>query len=191
MTRNISENGLNLIKKWEGCRLKVYQDPTGHWTIGYGHTSGIKEGDTITQEQADDYLRSDVQTAVNAVNRIVADYYYEFTQNQFDALVSFTFNCGSNNLRKLTQWGDRSIAEIGDAIVLYNKSSGKVLQGLVNRRNDEQALYNTPDFAPPFVSPEEDKPVLSLDALEELDGYILNILTDLTEVHEALQRAMN
>ena len=94
-----SDEGLNLIKKYEGCLLTAYKCPSGVWTIGYGHTHNVKEDMTITQAQADDFLRSDLMNAEKYVD-IYAPIYH-FTQAQFDALVSFTYNCGAGNLKKL------------------------------------------------------------------------------------------
>lgn len=136
----ISNLGLNLIKKYEGCRLTAYKDAVGIWTIGYGHTRGVKEGQTITPEQADDFLRSDLENAEKHVTAY--DSIYHFSQSQFDALVSFTYNCGAGNLKKLTNGGKRTVYEISDAIPNYNKAGGKVLKGLVRRRNDEKAMFD-------------------------------------------------
>lgn len=136
---NLSQSGLNLIKKWEGCRLSAYKCPSGKWTIGYGHTTGVTSGLTCIQSQADAWLLSDCQTAVNAVNKW--DTTYHWNQNQFDALVSFTFNCGVGNLKTLLKNGARSIAQIEQYLPQYNKSNGKKLQGLVNRRNEELELF--------------------------------------------------
>ena len=137
---DISKAGLDLIKKYEGLRLTAYKPVSTekYWTIGYGHYGAdVKEGMTITQAQADAYLKQDCASAVKAVNAIGKD----FNQNQFDALVSFTYNCGAGNLRKLCN--GRTIGEIGEKIVLYNKAGGVVLKGLVRRRSEEQALYKT------------------------------------------------
>lgn len=139
---NISSTGLELIKKFEGCRLTAYQDSTGVWTIGYGHTSGVKSGQNITQAQAEAFLVTDCATAEKAVSSY--DSTYGWNQNQFDALVSFTFNCGSGNLKTLLNSGKRTIAEISAKITAYNKAGGKVLQGLVNRRAAEKELFDTP-----------------------------------------------
>lgn len=141
MSLSISQKGLALIKQFEGCRLTAYQDSVGVWTIGYGHTSGVKSGQVITQAQADTYLRSDCATAEKAVNSY--DSKYHWSQNQFDALVSFTFNCGSGNLKTLLNSGKRTIVEISSKITAYNKAGGKVLQGLVNRRAAEKTLFDT------------------------------------------------
>lgn len=136
----ISDAGLNLIKKYEGCHLTAYRCPSGVLTIGYGHTNSVSQGMTITQEQADDFLRFDVGNAEKYVNQY--DAIYHFTQGQFDALVSFTYNCGAGNLKKLVNGGQRTITEISQAIPNYNKGGGKVLKGLVKRRADEKAMFD-------------------------------------------------
>ena len=136
----ISDNGLNIIKKYEGCKLTAYKCPSGVWTIGYGHTSGVVQGMTITQEQADNFLRSDVANAEKYVGQY--NELYHFSQNEFDALVSFTYNCGAGNFRKLINGGQRTKKEISNAIPRYNKGGGKVLNGLVKRRADEKALFD-------------------------------------------------
>lgn len=134
------KNGLEIIKKYEGCRLTAYRDPAGIPTIGYGHTAGVKMGQTITQAQADAYLAQDVGSAERAVFRY--DSTYHWSQNQFDALVSFTFNCGSGNLDKLLASGKRAVAEISAKLPSYCKAGGKTLTGLVRRRADEKALFD-------------------------------------------------
>lgn len=142
MNMTISNIGLDLIRKFEGCLLTSYQDSTGVWTIGYGHTSGVSKGQTITHSQADSYLKSDCACAERAVNSYNSIYHWN--QNQFDALVSFTFNCGSGNLKTLLQGGQRTIEEISAKIPAYNKAGGKVLQGLINRRAAEKELFDRP-----------------------------------------------
>lgn len=135
---DISQNGLDIIKRNEGLRLTAYKAVKNeqYYTIGYGHYGAdVTAGMTISQEQAEDYLKADCASAVKAVNALGL----ALNQNQFDALVSFAYNCGAGNLRKLCN--GRTIEEIGEKIVLYNKSGGKVLSGLVRRRAEEQALY--------------------------------------------------
>lgn len=134
-----SENGLNLIKRFEGLRLNAYQDAVGIWTIGYGHTNGVKQGQKISLDLANAYLIADLATAEKAVSK----YKYPYTQDMFDALVSFTFNCGVKNLQTLTNDGKRTIAQISARLPQYNKAGGKVLKGLVNRRAAEKALFDT------------------------------------------------
>lgn len=140
----ISINGLNLIKKFEGLRLTAYKPVSDEkfYTIGYGHYgSDVKSDMCITEEQALELLKKDVESSEKAVTSLLK--YYDFTQNQFDALVSFTFNCGKGNLTKLTKNHTRTIEEIAEHITAYNKDcNGRVLQGLVRRRNEELKLYN-------------------------------------------------
>ena len=140
--RKIGQAGLALIKQFEGCRLTAYKCAAGVWTIGYGHTAGVHSGMTITQAQADAYLLEDVAKFEKYVNNSayvpVTD---KLNQNQFDALVSFAFNCGAGNLKTLC--AGRTIAQIGAKITAYNKAGGKVLAGLTKRRKAEQVLFNT------------------------------------------------
>lgn len=141
---NISINGLNLIKKYEGLRLTAYKPVSSekYYTIGYGHYGADVTADMcITESKATEYLKEDVRTAEKAVAALLK--YYEFNQNQFDALVSFTFNCGKGNLTKLTKNHTRTIEEIRSNLTAYNKDcNGRVLQGLVRRRNEELKLFN-------------------------------------------------
>lgn len=132
---NVSDNGLDIIKRYEGCRLKAYKDPAGIWTIGYGHTNGVVEGMRISQQQADDFLYEDVQKVVSFLNSKGR----EWTQNEFDALISFGYNCGVGNLNKLMK--DRTPEQIGAKMLEYRYAGGKILKGLERRRKDEQALF--------------------------------------------------
>lgn len=134
-----SEVGLNLIKSFEGLRLTTYADAGGTLTIGYGHTRNVRRNQKISIEQADDFLRADVVTAENAVNKWVNT--YRFSQSEFDALVSFAFNLGAGNVNKLVANGKRSRKEIADAMPRYCHAGGKKLTGLVKRREAEKALF--------------------------------------------------
>jgi GH24 family phage-related lysozyme (muramidase) len=136
-----SKKGLELIKKFEGLRLKSYKPvPTEEkYTIGYGHY-GVERGVTITEHEAEQYLIKDLARAENQVNKY--NCIYSFNQNQFDALVSFAYNVGS--IKQLTHEGTRTKAQIAKAFPLYNKSSGKILKGLCFRRAAEYQLYTTP-----------------------------------------------
>ena len=131
------EKGLNLIKKFEGCRLKAYRCPSGVLTIGYGHTKGVKSGQVITQEQAEELLHKDIVNFCKKVDKY--DKIYHFNENEYNALLSFVFNIG--NLNQLTANGTRSKKVIGEKMKLYTKAGGKTLNGLVRRRNEEYALY--------------------------------------------------
>lgn len=143
-TFTYSQRGLLLTEHSEGCRLQAYWDATGHvWTIGTGHTgSDVVEGLVWTQEQADAALESDVATACNAVNSLVT---VPLNQNQFDALVDFTFNDGvgafkNSTLLRLLNAGDYVGANAQFA--LWVNSGGKRLPGLVTRRAAEAALFS-------------------------------------------------
>lgn len=133
----LSDAGLNLIKSFEGCHLTAYKCPAGIWTIGYGHTKGVHSGMKITQAQADNFLREDCSKAESNVNKYNDK--YSWTQNEFDALVSFAYNIGSIN--QLTANGTRTKETIAKKILEYNKASGKVLNGLVRRRKAEQEMF--------------------------------------------------
>lgn len=139
--RKIGQAGLALIKQFEGCRLAAYQCSAGVWTIGYGHTAGVHKGMKITQAQAEEYLKHDVAKFEKYVNN---PSYVPFTdklnQNQFDALVSFAFNLGQGNVKKLCT--GRTMNQIPSAMQRYCKAAGKTLPGLQRRRKAEAALYN-------------------------------------------------
>lgn len=132
-----SQTGIDLITKWEGFKNTAYKCPAGVWTIGYGHTKGVKKGDTCTKAQAVEYLKSDLASAeknVRSFNKV-----YNWTQNEFDALVSFAFNIGSIN--QLTANGTRTKEVIANRMLLYRKAGGMILKGLENRRKEERALF--------------------------------------------------
>lgn len=141
-TMEISERGVELVAKYEGCRLQAYKCPAGVWTIGYGHTAGVKEGDALpSQEYAKKLLKEDLAKYGASVNNCVKKGMITFplNQNQFDALTSFCYNCGAGSLQKLVS--GRSAAEVADKLLLYNKGGGKVLSGLTRRREEERALF--------------------------------------------------
>ena len=134
-----SQRGINLIKQFEGARLTAYKCPAGVYTIGYGHTRGVKRGMKITEAEASAYLTADLLNSEKAVERY--DSVYHWNQNEFDALVSFTFNCGAANLRALLRNGRRNRSQIAATLPLYRKAGGKVLKGLERRRAAEKALF--------------------------------------------------
>lgn len=141
-----SEAGLNLIKHYEGYRTKPYRCSAGLWTIGYGHL--INDGRVLPPDYNRVFLKDEIDallaTDIKRFERGVSRYCpVKLTQNQFDALVSFSFNLGLGVLQRSTvrqkiNRGD--IAGAGKVLLKYNKSSGKVTKGLVLRRNDEYAL---------------------------------------------------
>ena len=146
---NISKAGLDLIKQFEGCPLSAYRDSVGVITIGWGTTNSdyditgtkIYMGMTITQAQADDWLYKSVSNKY--VPKVMKyDAIYHWNQNQLDALTSFAYNIGS--IDQLVNYGKRSVLEIGNKMLAYNKAGGKVLAGLTRRREAEKALFEKP-----------------------------------------------
>ena len=138
---NISQEGLSLIKKFEGCELEAYKCAAGVWTIGYGSTKGVKEGDTLTQEEADELLLHEMDEYKGYIKDNVTS---DLDQNQFDALVSWVFNLGPSNLKastmlKVINAGD--MKEVPAQIKRWNKANGKTLQGLIRRREAEALLF--------------------------------------------------
>lgn len=144
-----SDAGLRIVRKWEGLSLSAYPDPaTGGepYTIGYGLTSSagiinVKPGMRITQDQADKYLREALVKYENDVKKVLKR---QPTQPQFDAMVSLTYNIGIGNFRKSTvlrKFNAGDFAGSADAFLLFVKANGKVMKGLVNRRNDERDLF--------------------------------------------------
>jgi len=140
---NISNKGIELIKQFEGCRLKAYQDSVGVWTIGYGHTESVEEGMEISQHQADIMLGSDLVKYANYINEYVT---VSLNQNQFDALTSWVYNLGPGNLKSSTMLkvlNEGSYDDVPFQIKRWNKAGGKVLKGLVRRREAEAELFAT------------------------------------------------
>jgi lysozyme len=141
--RWLAEPGLALLKSFEQCRLSTYRDSAGIPTIGWGHTDAVRMTDTCSQDQADHWLVMDVQAAVNACD---ANAPKNLTQNQFDALVVFTFNVGvgaeahSTLLAKLKA-GDNAGA--ADEFLKWDHAGGVVVPGLTRRRQAERALFLT------------------------------------------------
>ena len=161
-----SQSALNQIAKFEGIRLTAYKPVAAekYWTIGVGHYGpDVTEGMTITHERAMELFSHDIRKFEDAVTATGLT----LSQQQFDSLVSFAFNCGVGNLQKLVK--GRDYQQIADAMLLYNKGSGKVLPGLVRRRQWEHDL---------FLSGTEEKktgnpyPVPAMEAGEmTLDGF--------------------
>lgn len=146
MGKPVGAAGLALIQSFEGCRLTAYKPvPTEkYWTIGWGHCGpDVNERETITQAQADALLAADCQRFANAVdNPAYCPLTKKLNANQRDALISFAYNCGEGSLQRLCK--GRSLPEIRNAMVLYDRSGGKHLPGLTRRRKAEQALFDTP-----------------------------------------------
>ncbi len=136
-----SEEGVELIKHFEGCHLKAYLCPANVWTIGYGHTRGVLPDDEIDQEAAERLLKEDLEEFEGYVRELVE---YELAQNQFDALVAWTYNLGPTNLRSSTLLKRLNEGDFDDAphqIRRWNKAGGQVLDGLIRRREAEALLF--------------------------------------------------
>ena len=140
-----SPKGIALIKEFEGLRLKAYQCPGGVWTIGYGHTAGVKPGMLISKAQAEEYLKADLI----AFERYLNGLGLALNQNQFDALISFIYNVGTGNfsnstlLRKVRANPQEN--SIMDEFLRWVYSKGRVLPGLQRRRLAEMKLYFSND----------------------------------------------
>jgi lysozyme len=149
----ISDNGLAMIRYWEGCELEAYQDQGGVFTIGYGHTAGVTQGIVWTQDEADQALASDaVSIAADPVNSLVT---VPLSQNQFDALCDFTYNLGQGNLAESTLLQKLNAGDYAGAQVQFpcwNLIAGQPSQGLTNRRNAEANLFGTPAWDKPAAA---------------------------------------
>ena len=138
-----SQTLIDAIKKFESCVLDAYQDSVGVWTIGYGHTEGVKKGDRITLYQAEKFLKDDLakfEPVANKCKRIA-------TQGQYDAVLDFIYNCGPKNwesstLKKYIE-GSHKTWEIQEQFLRWVNAGGKKLGGLVSRRIWEAARYNS------------------------------------------------
>ena len=140
-----SPKGIALIIEFEGLRLKAYQCPGGVWTIGYGHTAGVKPGMVITEAQAEEYLKADLI----AFERYLNGLGLALNQNQFDALISFIYNVGTGNFSRSTLLrkvrANPQDNSIMDEFLRWVYSKGRVLPGLQRRRLAEMKLYFSND----------------------------------------------
>lgn len=137
----ISQVGIDLIKSFEGCCLRAYKDVVGVWTIGYGSTANVKEGQIITQQQAEELLKKDLVRFENGVNEAVK---VTISQPQFDALVSFSYNLGVMSLKTSTLLELLNKGETEKAANEFDKwvkAGGKVLTGLQRRRHAEKEMF--------------------------------------------------
>jgi len=138
-----SENGIELIKEFEGCKQVAYQDSVGVWTIGYGHTKTAYDGQLAIKKTCERLLADDVAEFEEYVNKLVE---VSLTQNQFDALVAWTFNLGPTNLNESTmlrKLNEGDYESVPDEMRRWNKAGGEVLAGLVRRRDAEANLFST------------------------------------------------
>jgi len=138
---NISEKGLQLLKHYEGCELNAYRCSADVLTIGYGHTKGVTEDMVITQEEADQMLQDEMPEYESYINDMVT---VDLNQDQFDAMVCWVYNLGSGNLAsstllKVLNEGDYEA--VPEQMKRWNKAGGKVLNGLIKRRDSEAKLF--------------------------------------------------
>ena len=137
----ISEEGRQLIKKFEGCELEAYKCSADVWTIGYGRTKNVSRGDTCTQEQADKWLEEELPVYGAYVSDAVL---VPLDQNEFDALVAWVYNLGPTNLNNSTMLkvlNENKKDEVPNQMRRWNKANGKVLEGLERRRLAESLLF--------------------------------------------------
>ena len=142
----ISQEGLSLIKKFEGLRLRAYKCSANVLTIGYGHTGGVKETDKITLEEADSLLEKDIAKFEEYVSDNVI---VKLNQSQFDALVAWTFNLGPGNLRESTmlkKLNNQEYESVPFEMRRWNKAGGKTLDGLIRRREAESLLFESKEW---------------------------------------------
>lgn len=137
-----SKKGIELIKEFEGCILHSYRCPAGVLTIGFGHTADVYEGQTITQDEAEKLLQSDLLWCEGIVN--AWNFHYKWSQGEYDAMVSFIFNCGEGEFNRLIRNGDRDKNTISRKMLLYtHDENGAELEGLVRRRHAEYNLFTS------------------------------------------------
>ena len=142
-----SEEGISLIKKFEGCKLEAYLDAVDVPTIAYGRTKDVKIGDICTQQQAEDWLEEELVEYEGYVNEAVK---VELTQPQFDSLVSWTYNLGPSNLNRSSMLRVLNASDydnVPEQIMRWNKAGGRVLPGLVRRREAEAEMFKGNDWS--------------------------------------------
>jgi len=142
----MNDAGVDLVKDFEGFRERAYLDMVGVPTIGYGFTKGVKLGDTITQAEARERLKAELEDFEGGVLGACT---LEPSPNQLAAMVCLAYNIGIQAFRKSTVLRKHNEGDFGgaaDAFRMWCKAGGKVVTGLINRREAERALYLTPDI---------------------------------------------
>ena len=143
----ISQEGLALIKKFEGCELEAYKCPAGVWTIGYGHTKDVKEGDKINKDEADYLLQEEMIEYESYIDDMVE---VDLNQSQYDSLCAWVYNLGPSNLGSSTMLkvlNEGKYAEVPQQIKRWNKANGEVLTGLIRRREAEALLFEGKEWS--------------------------------------------
>lgn len=143
MKFNINNTTIKGICEFEGCKLTAYKCPAGVWTIGYGHTNGVKQGQRITKEQAIDYLKQDIAPIVNYLNKLDVCK----TQGQFTALVDFIYNVGQTAFKNSTLYKyiirHKSDDDVCKQFMRWTYAGGKQLKGLIKRRQWECNMWRS------------------------------------------------
>ena len=149
MIRNkmkISEDGLELINKFEGCETTAYQDSVGVWTIGFGHTKGVEEGQTCSIEDAESMLADEMDEYEGYINNMVK---VDLQQHEFDALVAWVYNLGPTNLGESTMLkvlNGGQFDRVPEEMNRWTRAGGKILEGLVRRRQAESLMFQDLDW---------------------------------------------
>ena len=142
----ISEDGLELIKKFEGCETTAYQDSVGVWTIGFGHTKGVEEGQTCSIEDAESMLANEMDEYEGYINNMVK---VDLQQHEFDALVAWVYNLGPTNLGESTMLkvlNGGQFDRVPDEMNRWTRAGGDILEGLVRRRQAESLMFQNLDW---------------------------------------------
>lgn len=196
MPREINAAGYELVKEFEGLRLRAYLCPAGVWTIGYGHTIGVREGDLITELQADQHLDIDLDWAEGAVTSALK---IGATDNEFAAMVSLCFNVGEAGFRgstvlRLHNAGDHAGA--ARAFAMWNKATvdGKLIElpGLTRRRLAEASLYLTPDVPAfqPQAMPQAVEPPKTVSSSKTIVATAVGGLATVSSVAASITEAI-
>ena len=142
----ISEDGLELIKKFEGCETSAYQDSVGVWTIGFGHTKGVEEGQTCSIEDAESMLADEMDEYEGYINNMVK---VDLQQHEFDSLVAWVYNLGPTNLSESTMLkvlNGGQFDRVPDEMNRWTRAGGEILEGLVRRRQAESLMFQNLDW---------------------------------------------
>lgn len=184
----VNKKTLDLIKSFEGLELKAYKDSVGVWTIGYGHTTAagapaVHAGMTLTEAQAVDLLASDLKKYEAMVKRNVT---VDLNENQYGALVSFTYNLGEGNLKSSTllkKVNEKDFKGATLEFAKWNKAGGKVLSGLTRRRAAEAALFASPVAIQPIpVKVDVPVPEIPKPSVQPSTGILDVIIKILTSI---------
>jgi len=191
--RRTNEEGVALIKRWEGFKAEAYLCPAGKWTIGYGHTATARKGMVVSEAKAEALLLQDLRVAESAVEHAVR---VPLTDNQFAALVSWTFNVGVGAMRSSTLVRKLNADDYGAVpaqLARWNKVKGAVTPGLVNRRAAEAGLWARGAFVAssevqvtPPVDTSPAREVTTLSGIAAAAASAAPALTSLSGVHWAV-----